>query len=65
MAQRDALHDAVKQALVRDGWEITDDPHVIAYGELVISDLPLQLLLVDVEQVEVKKWIPARPIEKL
>jgi len=49
--------------LFRDGWEIPDDPHVIAYGELVISDLPLQLLVVDVEQVEVKKWIPARPIE--
>jgi hypothetical protein len=155
MAQRDAIHDAVKQALVKDGWEITDDPYVIAYGErflfvdlgaeeiettetvtgnfigaeragiriaveikelrgqsviveleqaigqyvlyrlllnrvepersiylaipdkvylelftepigeLVISDLPLQLLVVDVEQSEVKRWIPIRPIEKL
>ena len=34
-------------------------------GELVISDLPLQLLVIDVEQVEVKRWIPIRPIEKL
>jgi hypothetical protein len=33
MAQRDTIHDAVKQALVRDGWEITDDPYVITYGE--------------------------------
>ncbi|MEZ4662351.1 MAG: element excision factor XisH family protein [Caldilineaceae bacterium] len=33
MAQRDAIHDAVKEALVKDGWEITDDPYVIAYGE--------------------------------
>jgi hypothetical protein len=155
MAQRDAIHDAVKQALIKDGWEITDDPYVIAYGErflfvdlgaedtqtseeitgnfigaeranvriaveikelkgqsviveleqaigqyvlyrlllnriepersvylaipdkvyrelftepigeLVISDLPLQLLVIDLEQVEVKKWIPTRPTEKL
>lgn len=155
MAQKDAIHDAVKRALIKDGWEITDDPYVIAYGErflfvdlgaeetktsegitgnfigaeradvriaveikelrgqsviveleqaigqyvlyrlllnriepersvflaipdkvyrelftepvgeLVISDLPLQLLVIDVEQVEVKKWIPIRPTEKL
>lgn len=151
MAQRDAIHDAVKQALVKDGWEITDDPYVIAFGErflfvdlgaednqeivghfigatranlriaveikelrgqsviveleqaigqyvlyrlllnriepertvylaipdkayrelftepigeLVINDLPLRLLVVDIEQAEVKKWIPERPIEK-
>jgi hypothetical protein len=151
MAQRDAIHSAVKQALVKDGWEITDDPYVITYGErflfvdlgaeetqevvgnfigatranlriaveikelrgqsviveleqaigqyvlyrlllnriepdravylaipdkayrelfaepigeLVISDLPLQLLVIDVEQTEVKKWVPERPTEK-
>ena len=151
MAQRDSIHDAVKEALVKDGWEITDDPYVIAYGErflfvdlgaeddqgmtggfigatranlriaveikelrgqsviveleqaigqyvlyrlllnridpertiylavpekayrelfaepigeLVISDLPLHLLVVDIEQEEVRRWIPRRPIEK-
>jgi XisH protein len=151
MAQRDSIHNAVKQSLIKDGWVITDDPYVIAYGErflfvdlgaeetgeavsnfigaaranlriaveikelrgqsviveleqaigqyvlyrlllnqiepdrsvylavpekayrelftepigeLVISDLPLQLLVIDVEQAEVKKWIPERPIEK-
>lgn len=152
MAQRDSIHDSVKEALIKDGWEITDDPYVIAYGErflfvdlgaeegqgfdsgfigaaranlriaveikelrgqsviveleqaigqyvlyrlllnqvdpardvylaipdkayrelftepigeLVINDLPLQLLVIDIEQCEVKKWIPTRPIEKL
>lgn len=34
-------------------------------GELVISDLPLQLLVVDVDKAEVKRWIPVRPTEKL
>jgi hypothetical protein len=33
-------------------------------GELVISDLPLRLLVADLEQAEVRKWIPERPIEK-
>ena len=33
-------------------------------GELVISDLPLQLLVVDVEKAEVKRWIPNRPTAK-
>ena len=33
-------------------------------GELVIRDLPLQLLVVDMKQTEVIKWIPERPIEK-
>jgi len=33
MPQRDRIHDAVKRALISDGWEITDDPYVISYGE--------------------------------
>jgi len=154
MPQRDAIHDAVRQALVKDGWMITDDPYVISYGErflfidlgaseipnqngmesrfigvqrgnsqiavevkefrrasaiadleqaigqyvlyrlllnqvdpdrnlylavdeatfaeifsepvgeLVISDLPLSLLIVDVELAEVKQWIPPRQNER-
>lgn len=33
MAQRDLIHDAVKNALIKDGWTITDDPYRIKYGE--------------------------------
>jgi hypothetical protein len=33
MPSRDAIHEAVKQALIRDGWQITDDPYVISYGD--------------------------------
>lgn len=154
MPQRDAIHQAVKQALINDGWIITADPYVISYGErflfvdlgaeeaqqsgevsgafigverdgtriaveikelrgqsviveleqaigqyvlyrlllnrldperdvylaipesafqelftepigeLVISDLPLQLLVIDVEGEEVTRWIPMRPTER-
>jgi XisH protein len=32
---RDAIHEVVKQALIKDGWIIKekDDPYVISYGE--------------------------------
>ena len=33
MPQRDATHDLIKQAIIQDGWTITDDPYVISYGE--------------------------------
>ncbi|HXF62939.1 MAG TPA: XisH family protein [Caldilineaceae bacterium] len=33
MPQRDTTHHIVRQALIRDGWEITDDPFVISFGE--------------------------------
>lgn len=152
MPQRDTIHHTVKQALVSDYWQITDDPYVIVFGErflfvdlgaeaiqpsermpgsfigaerdgvriaveikemrgqspiveleqaigqyilyrlllhqvdpgrvvylaipdntyrelfsepigeLVIRDLPLNLLVVDVGHEEVKQWIPKRPI---
>jgi len=151
MPQRDEIHHIVKEALTKDGWDITDDPYVIAYGErflfvdlgaegtdelapvtgsiigaeradvqiaieikelrgrsviveleqaigqyvlyrlllnrvdpkrsiylaipsrtyrelftepigeVVISDLPLQMVVVDLEKVEVERWIPERP----
>ncbi|MBT9317546.1 element excision factor XisH family protein [Leptothoe spongobia] len=33
MPQRDTIHGVVRQALIKDGWTITDDPYVISYGE--------------------------------
>lgn len=29
MARKDTIHDSVKQALINDGWTITDDPLVL------------------------------------
>jgi hypothetical protein len=34
MTARDAIHDAVREALVNDGWTITADPYKIEYEEL-------------------------------
>ena len=153
MPQRDTIHNLVKQAILKEGWIVTDDPYVISYGErflfvdlgatepevnsiegqfigaergnsrialeikdfrrqavitdleraigqyvlyrlllnkvdpkreiylaitdiaydeifhepigkVVMSDLPLKLLVVDVEKVEVKEWIPPRSTPK-
>jgi glycerophosphoryl diester phosphodiesterase len=37
---KDAYHDIVKRALIKDGWKITHDPFVIKYKDLtVIADL--------------------------
>jgi hypothetical protein len=32
MSRRDLYHNAVKQALIKDGWNITHDPYTVAYG---------------------------------
>ncbi|HWQ36350.1 MAG TPA: element excision factor XisH family protein [Blastocatellia bacterium] len=34
MPRTDAIHNAVKNALIRDGWTITDDPLTIRRGRL-------------------------------
>lgn len=40
MPRKDAYHDIVKAALVKDGWQITDDPFLIDYrGTLLFADL--------------------------
>ncbi len=44
MPQKDHIHDVVKRALVADGWDVTDDPYVISYGE--------RFLFVDLGAVE-------------
>ncbi|MBI1765228.1 MAG: hypothetical protein HYR56_27765 [Acidobacteria bacterium] len=31
MPRLDTIHEAVKQALINDGWTITDDPYIIEY----------------------------------
>lgn len=40
MAQLDKIHDAVKNALIKDGWTITADPLRIVYEEFrLLADL--------------------------
>lgn len=50
MPPKDAHHDVVHQALVKDGWEITNDPYVISYGE--------RFLFIDLGATESETEIP-------
>jgi hypothetical protein len=34
MPALDTIHDAVKNALIKDGWSITADPYMIEYEEI-------------------------------
>jgi len=56
MPQRDTIHNLVKQALINSGWEITDDPYRIYYGE--------RSLFVDLG-AEVQQWITSQTIATL
>lgn len=47
MAAKDLIHNAVKQALIKDGWTVTDDPYTLAYAEdvTVFVDLGAERLI--------------------
>ena len=46
MPARDIYHDAVKNALLKDGWTITDDPLHLKWGQKdMYVDLGAQQLL--------------------
>lgn len=36
MPTKDTIHDAVKNALIKDGWIITDDPYTIEYEDATV-----------------------------
>lgn len=43
MPRKDSIHDAVKNALVKDGWTILDDPYSIRYEDVVVfADLRVE-----------------------
>lgn len=46
MSARDFFHDAVKTALIKDGWEITHDPLALSFGGVDMSiDLGAEKLI--------------------
>ncbi len=71
MPKLDIIHNAVKNALIKDGWSITDDPYVIQYRKTVLyADLGAERPIA-VERdgqklvVEVKSFIGASKIQDL
>ncbi|WAL61254.1 XisH family protein [Thermocoleostomius sinensis] len=71
MPKLDIIHNAVKNALIKDGWLVTDDPYVIQYRRTVLyADLGAERPIA-VERngqklvVEVKSFVGASKIQDL
>jgi len=71
MPKLDAIHNAVKSALIKDGWTITHDPFIIAYKELLLyADLAAERAIAAERGdqkivVEVKSFIGASKLQDL
>lgn len=71
MPKLDTIHDAVKSALIKDGWTITHDPFVITYKELLLyADLAAERAFAAERKgrkivVEVKSFIGASKLQDL
>lgn len=71
MPAKDLLHDCVKNALIKDGWKITDDPFRLKYkGRKLYVDLGAERILAaekgnDKIAVEIKSFVGASEINDL
>lgn len=71
MPKLDIIHNVVKNALIKDGWLITDDPYVIQYRRTVLyADLGTERPMAAERDgqklvVEVKSFIGASKIQDL
>ncbi|NEO15949.1 MULTISPECIES: XisH family protein [unclassified Moorena] len=71
MPAKDIYHDTVKNALIKDGWTITNDPLSLKIGKKdIYIDLAAEKLLVAEKQgqkiaVEVKSFVSSSEIEDL
>ncbi|MDY6898851.1 MAG: element excision factor XisH family protein [Cyanobacteriota bacterium] len=72
MPAKDFYHDTVVEALIRDGWEITDDPFLLSYGgrELYV-DLAAEKTTIAAQKdnrkiaVEIKSFLKPSPVRDL
>jgi hypothetical protein len=68
MPARDVYHDAVKNALIKDGWVITADPYIIRYEDAELyADLAAEHPIAAYRQgqkivVEIKSFIGRSPM---
>ena len=71
MPKLDTIHNAVKNALIKDGWLITDDPYVIQYRRTMLyADLGAEGPIAAERNgqklvVEVKSFVGASKIQDL
>ncbi|MEA5467509.1 element excision factor XisH family protein [Spirulina sp. 06S082] len=68
MPAKDVYHEAVKNALIKEGWAITADPYFIIYRKLrlvadlgadqiVVDENQLKLIIVDTDKEVITQWI--------
>ncbi|MDJ0580087.1 XisH family protein [Crocosphaera sp.] len=68
MPAKDVYHDAVKNALIKDGWTIVADPYTIEYeGDNLYTDLLVEKTLLAQQKgqrivVEIKSFINPSPM---
>jgi hypothetical protein len=71
MPKLDIIHNSVKNALIKDGWLITDDPYIIQYRRTTLyADLGAECPMAAERDgqklvVEVKSFIDASKIQDL
>jgi hypothetical protein len=71
MPAKDIIHDAVKNALIKEGWKITHDPYTIKYEEVTAyADLGAEFIFAAEKEsrkivVEVKSFINSSPLTDL
>jgi hypothetical protein len=71
MPAKDIIHDAVKNALIKDGWTITHDPYTIRYEEVTAyADLGAERILAAEKAnqkivVEIKSFLAPSPLSDL
>jgi hypothetical protein len=71
MPAKDIIHNAVKNALIKDGWKITHDPYTIKYEEVTAyADLGAEFIFAAEKEsckivVEVKSFINPSPLTDL
>ncbi|OAB60976.1 XisH protein [Leptolyngbya valderiana BDU 20041] len=70
MPAKDVYHDAVKNALIKDGWTITFDPYLIKYAEVkLVADLAVEKSIAATKGdrqivIEVKSFIGRSPMRE-
>ncbi|MFK0731193.1 MAG: element excision factor XisH family protein [Gloeotrichia echinulata HAB0833] len=70
MAARDLFHSVVKDALIKDGWQITHDPFMVDYGDVQMQiDLDAERLIAAIKDkekiaIEIKSFIKPSAISE-
>lgn len=71
MSAKDVIHDAVKNALIKDGWHITNDPLTIVYEDAtVFADLGAERVIAaergaEKIAVEIKSFVAVSALHEL